>query len=182
MGTPGAKFHLTGLVYCDRCGYKMVLKRSPEYSYYGCRKSSTSCSNRACIRVEKIDAAVIEYIFKRSQQNLRELGTEAPQEPPELIDLRQQLEVIDQGLAKSAGEALKRARHDLLQEIEQWSVLIAVLNLETATAQEILSHPQARDLGFWYTRTYQEREVLYEKLLRKVLVRDGAVVAVELKI
>lgn len=182
MGAPGAKFYLTGLVYCDLCGYKMVLKRSTEYSYYGCRKSSTSCSNRTCTRVDRIDTAVIEQIFKRSQQILRELEPITAQEPAELIELRQQLAAIDQVLVINPGDTLKRARHELLQEIERVSTQMSVINLETATAQQIISHPQARDLGFWYTRTYQERELLYEKLLHKVLIRDGAVVAVELKI
>jgi DNA invertase Pin-like site-specific DNA recombinase len=183
VGTPGSKFYLTGLVVCDRCGHKMVLKRSLEYAYYGCRHSTTGCSNRKCLRVEKIDEVIIEHLFKRTQQLSQVLDlSNSLTEVSELVNLRQQLEVIEQALAQGTGEALKRARYELLQEIEQWTKQMQLLNLETATAQQIMAHPQARDLGFWHTRTYQEREVLYEKLLNKVLIRDGEVVTVDLRI
>lgn len=181
VGTPGSKFHLTGLVFCDRCGHKMVLKRSAEYRYYGCRNSSTGCAERKCIRVEKIDGAVVECFFQHAQQFAQESKAIPLQESAELTNLRQQLQVLDQALAQGMGDALKRARYELVQEIERLEGQSELFLLESATAQEIMNYPQARDLGFWHTRTYQERELLYEKLLNKILIRDGEVVAIELK-
>lgn len=182
VGTPGSKFHLTGLVFCDRCGHKMVLKRSAEYRYYGCRNSTTGCAERKCIRVEKIDEAVVECFFKQAQQFAQESQATTPPESVELTNLRQQLQVLDQALTQGVGDALKRARYELMQEIERLEVQSELFLLESATAQEIMNHPQASDLGFWHTRTYQERESLYEKILNKILVRGGEVVAIELKL
>ncbi|WP_019488045.1 hypothetical protein [Kamptonema formosum] len=51
-----------------------------------------------------------------------------------------------------------------------------------ATAQEIISHPQAKKLTFWYTLTQDERDILYEKLIERVKVDEGKVISVELKI
>ncbi|WP_416670426.1 recombinase family protein [Egbenema bharatensis] len=182
VGTPGSKFHLTGLVFCDRCGHKMVLKRSAEYRYYGCRNSSIGCAERKCIRVEKIDEAVVQCFFQYAKQLAQESKATSPQESAELVNLRQQLQVLDQALTQGMGDALKRARYELVQEIERLEVQSELFLLESATAHEIMNHPQARDLSFWHTRTYQERELLYEKLLNRILVRDGKVVAIEHKL
>jgi hypothetical protein len=51
-----------------------------------------------------------------------------------------------------------------------------------ATAKEIISHPQAKKLTFWYTLTQDERDILYEKLIERVKVDEGKVISVELKI
>ncbi|MEP0873505.1 recombinase family protein [Trichocoleus desertorum AS-A10] len=69
-----ATFYLTGLVFCQACTYKCILKRNPRYAYYGCRHSSTGCSNHKCVRIEKIDQAIITALVERitiTRQKLR---------------------------------------------------------------------------------------------------------------
>ena len=67
VGTPGSKFYLTGLVYCDECGHKCVLKRGPKLSYYGCRHSKAGCNNSKCVRLDKLDAAIIAKLFEKAR-------------------------------------------------------------------------------------------------------------------
>ncbi|WP_019488044.1 recombinase family protein [Kamptonema formosum] len=94
VATSGKTCYLTGLVICARCGYKCVLKRSAQYQYYGCRQSGTGCQNRSCIRLEKIDQAIISQLFLKatSLESAQEEQEVSFQCPPEVIKLKQQLE------------------------------------------------------------------------------------------
>jgi predicted RNA-binding protein with PIN domain len=78
--------------------------------------------------------------------------------------------------------ALQQARTELLKQIEEKSAPEGVESFVMTTAKEIISHPQAKKLTFWYTLTQDERDILYEKLIERVKVDEGKVISVELKI
>jgi DNA invertase Pin-like site-specific DNA recombinase len=184
QANPGKTCYLTGLVICDRCGYKCVLKRSPEYQYYGCRQSGIGCHNRSCIRLEKIDQAIISQLFLKatSLESAQEQQEISFQCPPEVIKLREQLEGVGKLLEITPTAALQQARTELLKQIEEKSAPEGVESFVMATAKEIISHPQSKKLTFWYTLTQDERDILYEKLIERVKVDEGKVISVELKI
>jgi hypothetical protein len=48
-------------------------------------------------------------------------------------------------------------------------------------AQQLLSHPAARKINFWYTLNQLERKIFYERLISRVLILGGEVTSVELK-
>jgi hypothetical protein len=184
IGTPGATFYLTGLVVCDRCGHKCVLKRSLDYQYYGCRNSTIGCSNRKCIRLEKIEEAIINQLFNRANEIVVATDElqDSPLEPAELILIKQQLEGLEQLLEINPTPRLKQAKYDLMKEIESLSTQTGQENFVQATAWQILSHPEARKKSFWYTLTLEERDIIYDKLVRKVAILDGEIVSVDLTI
>ncbi len=70
----------------------------------------------------------------------------------------------------------------LLKQLEQLTSQSNVLDFDQATALDILKYPQALDLSFWHSRTYNEREILYEKLIKQVTVADGEVVTIFLTV
>jgi len=184
QANPGKTCYLTGLVICDRCGYKCVLKSSPNSKYYGCRQSGISCQNRSCIRLEKIDQAIISQLFLRATSwvSVQEQQEVPFQCPPEVIKLREQLEGVKKLLEITPSAALQQARTELLKQIEEKSAPEGVESFVMTTAKEIISHPQAKKLTFWYTLTQDERDILYEKLIERVKVDEGKVISVELKI
>ncbi|WP_019486993.1 hypothetical protein [Kamptonema formosum] len=102
--------------------------------------------------------------------------------PPEVIKLKQQLEGVDELLKIAPSDLLQQARTKFLKQIEEKSAPEGVESFVMATAQEIISHPQAKKLTFWYTLTQDERDILYEKLIERVKVDEGKVISVELKI
>jgi len=181
---PGKACYLTGLVICDRCGYKCVLKAGAGYKYYGCRQSGISCHNRSCIRLEKIEQAIVSQLFLRatSWEPVQEQQEVSFQCPPEVIKLREQLEGLGKLLEIRPTATLQQARTDLLKQIEEKSAPEGVESFVMATAKEIISHPQAKKLTFWYTLTQDERDIVYEKLIERVKVDEGKVISVELKI
>ncbi|MDK3159867.1 recombinase family protein [Kamptonema cortianum] len=180
----GGTFYLTGLIYCDRCGHKCVLKRSPQYKYYGCRHSSVTCTNRGCVRLHKIDRAIIDAIFQTALflQQSKNPQLEFNNEPLELFQLKQDLLELEQHPSIETNLALKRAKYELVKQIESLSAQRQQLNFATATALEIIHHPQASKYPFWFTLTEAEREVVYEKLVRRVTILAKEVVSVELTV
>lgn len=184
QANPGKTCYLTGLVICNRCGYKCVLKSSPNSKYYGCRQSGISCQNRSCIRLEKIDQAIISQLFLKatSLESAQEQQEVPFQCPPEVIKLREQLEGVKKLLEITPTAALQQARTELLKQIEEKSAPKGVESFVMTTAKEIISHPQAKKLTFWYTLTQDERDIVYEKLIERVKVDEGKVISVELKI
>ncbi len=185
VGAPEATFYLTGLVICDRCGHKCVLKRSASYQYYGCRNSTIGCNNRKCIRIEKIDEAIINQLFLRANELLVATDElqEASLEPVELRLLKEQLKELEKILQMNpTTDIFKKTKYDLIKEIESRSSQVNGENFIQATARQILSHPEARKKNLWYTLTREERDVIYDKLIRKVAILDGVIVSVDLTI
>ncbi len=89
---------------------------------------------------------------------------------------------VDELLKIAPSDLLQQARTKFLKQIEEKSAPEGVESFVMATAQEIISHPQAKKLTFWYTLTQDERDILYEKLIERVKVDEGKVISVELKI
>ncbi|MBW4472632.1 MAG: recombinase family protein [Stenomitos rutilans HA7619-LM2] len=182
VGTPGATFYLTRLIHCDCCGHPMVLKHSPQYQYYGCRNTAAHCQNRGCVRTEKLDEAIIRRVIERS---LQVAGSPAAAripvlESPEVLALREQITETELLLQRRPTAALKQAYSDMQKELQEFTRNSEHLAFISASAEEILMSPYARNVAFWYSLIRQERELLYDRLVRRVMVRDGAVVSVAL--
>ncbi|MBW4548454.1 MAG: recombinase family protein [Symplocastrum torsivum CPER-KK1] len=184
IGTPGLAFYLTGLVVCDECGHKCVLKHSADYRYYGCRNSTIGCSNRKCIRTEKLDEAIIHQLFHLAH----ELSTRTNECKEDLLEaskltlLKQQLEGLDKLLEISPTPHLKQAKYGLIKEIEGQSLQVEQKKFVQETAQQMISRPEAKKKSFWYTLNLKEREIIYDKFVSKVSILNGEVVSVDLTI
>ena len=177
-------FYLTGLVYCESCGYKMVLKNSQVHSYYGCRHSGLGCNNRKNIRSEALDEAIIGHLFERANLNYSDASADvgAEQEDPEILKLRHQIQGIDDLISLGSNPSLQQTKHALEQELAEKLNPDRTLAFIQATAEHIICHPQARELAFWYTLSKSERTVIYDKLVSHVTVSAGKVISVTLKI
>jgi len=185
IGAPEATFYLTGLVVCDRCGHKCVLKRSPDYQYYGCRNSTIGCNNRKCIRLEKIDEAIINQLVNRANEIVVATDElqEASFEPAELTILKEQLKELEKIIQMNpTTDIFKKTKYDLIKEIESRSSQASGENFVQATAMQIIRRPESRKKIFWYTLKLEERDIIYDKLIRKVAILDGEVVSVDLMI
>jgi hypothetical protein len=184
VGTPEKTFYLTGLVVCERCGHKCVLKRSADYQYYGCRNSTIGCNNRKCIRTQKIDEVIIHQLFNRANEIVLAPDglQEAALESSELSILKQQLQELEKILEMNPTHIFKKTQYELKKEIELQSSQTNNSNFVQATAMELIRRPEARKKTFWYTLTLEERDILYDKLIRKIAILDGEVVSVELTI
>ncbi len=179
-------FYLTGLIFCEACGYKCVLKRlcSRNLAYYGCRHSSAGCDNRKCVRIEKIEQAIIRELFVRV--NRFESESSKPQDDsflsPKLQELEEQLSGLDRVPGIESNPLLKQARKDISQQIEELLNQYQQRIPLDGTTQQIISHPKAKNLNYWNTLTQQEREIFYSKLVEMVVIFQREIVSISLKV
>ena len=183
VGTPGSKFYLTGLVFCGECGHKCVLKRGPKLSYYGCRHSKAGCDNSKCVRLDKLDTAIIAKLFEKAHSIESQPSVEQVLfESPKLIKLKEQLAGLEKLLEIQDDDSIKRAKYDLIQQIESLTSSSSQENFANATAKEILAYPYGKHLGFWYVLSITEREIIYEKLIERINILHGEIVSIELSV
>ncbi|MBD2124757.1 recombinase zinc beta ribbon domain-containing protein [Trichocoleus sp. FACHB-262] len=174
----GANFALTGLVFCGQCGYKCVLKRTAEHSYYGCRHSGGGCSNRKCVRLEKIDQAIVNALFTRALSTGQEPenSLQEQSQPAGLTTLEKILADLENVPGYASIPSLRATKDELTAKIERTKALAKQELTLDGTAEYIISHPTAKNINFWRTRTKEDREVIYRKLVNRVTILGGEVI------
>lgn len=180
FGNQDRVFYLTGLVYCGHCQCKCVLKSGPRQKYYGCRYASTGCSNRKGVRLERIEEAIIQKIVETaaSPEGNKWHQRELEKREARIVELQQSLEQMN---VLKENEYIREARSSIQQEIDELVQQKDVPITVDSTAIAIMSHPQSRNINFWYTLTQEEREIVSLKLLERVVVRGSTDIEVELK-
>ncbi|MEM8640640.1 MAG: recombinase zinc beta ribbon domain-containing protein [Cyanobacteria bacterium P01_G01_bin.54] len=166
----GEKFYLTGLTVCDVCGSRAVLKRNQQYVYYGCRHSGVSCDNRGCIQVSVLEQAVVGRLHQRAlaiREGDATVSAVVGQQQSELASLQQQREQLTSLVAQypESNGALKQTLRDLEQQIQALEQRSQLDMLRDSTAEELIRLPEAGDLGFWFSLSLAERELIYPKLV-----------------
>jgi len=176
----GTTFYLTGLVFCGHCQTKCVLKSSPQAKYYGCRHSSTGCSNHTCVRLDRIDQASIDRIVETANAPDQELARRqvATQRVTQIVELQHSLAQLGRLQSNSH---VQLARQSIEQEIDKLVHFQDTQLTTDSTAIKIINHPQARNINFWYTLTQEEREIVYLKLVDRVVLLGREAIQVELK-
>jgi len=174
FGQVDATFYLTGHIFCQKCKSKCGLKRGGGYAYYGCQHSATVCLNRKVVRIAKIEQAIISQLAQRARE-IHQLPKEA-MKSAKLIELETQYKSLDKIIGSDFHSALKDAKAKLLQEIEGERSKINDI------ATQMLCHPSARKINFWYNLLHEEREIFYDQLLERVVINDGEVTEVALKV
>lgn len=174
FGQVDAKFYLTGHIFCEKCRAKCNLKQNRDYAYYGCPHSATVCDNRKNVRLFKIEQAIIAQLVLRSQQVSESPSNTTKSE--KLVELERQYFELDQIAGSDFNPALKEAKEKLLKAIE------AEATQTQDIAQQILRHPMATKINFWYTLTQKDREIFYDLLLARVVIGEGEVTSVLLKV
>ena len=177
-----AIFYLTGLVFCEHCKYRGILKRNSTHAYYGCRHSSTGCSNRKCVRIEKIDQAIVTALVERIVEVQRQPGIDANPtlETTQLLKKKNKLKGLEAIEDGDSDPEIRRLVTKLRLEIAREMKQLEQIPCLNETVQKIIHHDQVRNSQFWHSLTTEDRKVIYHKLVRKVLIADGEVVSVHL--
>lgn len=174
FGQLDATFYLSGHIFCQTCKSRCGLKRGSGYAYYGCQHSATVCPNRKVVRLIKIEQAIINKLVQRAGE-IHRLPKEA-MKSSKLIELEKQYQSLDQIPGSDFTPVLKEAKEKLLKEIEIERTQVNDI------ATQMLSHPSAMKINFWYSLTQEEREIFYNQLLQRVVILDAEVTEVLLKV
>jgi site-specific DNA recombinase len=184
VGVTTKTFYLSGLVFCGQCGGKCMLRRNAGYGYYACRHANLGCDNVKGTRIEKIDQAIINALFGRAI----DLSQTAQFQPDlflqsnKLQEMKEQLAHLEQIPKIEDNRLLSNAKSELIKSIENETKRLETNISLDETEQQIINHPMARNLSFWYSLTEEEREVIYYKLVERVSILSKEVLAVSLHV
>ena len=187
-GTRNDPHPLTGLLFCLECGRAMRVggtkkgKGNRRIVYYQCRGwVERACTARTMIKESDVEEPIISALTQKAVE-LAEL-TDCPQppdqvEPPELQQLKAQLVGLEQLGTNPAFEA---AKCDLKRQIA---------NFHHSMSQQAEVENQNRELLlnvfrnrlYWETLLDFEKRTLYHSLVERVVIRNGKVAEVRLKV
>lgn len=198
QGAKGMLNHfLSGLIYCDRCGSNCWINsgkrgKTPGYNYYyRCPKHNTGAcpgsilstkkgrDRRTGIRVEILEEAIVTALIQRADAIANIAATPSKQvDPPELVELKSQLAGL---LTLGRNTAISNAIAALKQQILEFEQNNRI-NYELRTTNYELLIQTFSDPIYFKSLPEQDKRRLFHGLVEKVLIKDGAVVDVVLKV
>ncbi|MBN3961818.1 fdxN element excision recombinase XisF [Nostoc sp. NMS8] len=199
-GSTALKYPCSGLVFCAECrascyslsganNYHKAKKLGipPDMNYYFQCKNwrLRSCKNKKVIRMEIIEAAVVDSLTKKAAQiaAIAQTVTKPAIEPesPEIQKLRSQLFQLQQVNAIAPNDAIKTAIAQIESQITQLRYSLSK-SQEINTASHELLLWAFSDTELWMNASNDDKKRVYRELIEAVVVQDGQVVEVRLKI
>lgn len=177
---------LTGLVYCGECGRSHRIMGSlqrdkvTKFYYYQCQNYALrACGQKTTIRDIRVEEAAIAQLVQRAETiaQLAELPAQLV-EPVELRELRGQLSTLEN---MAANPAIAQAILEIRGQINKMQYGLTVgVKIDTelkSVLVETFANP-----SFFETLPDSDKKTIYRALIDRIVVKDGAVVSVELKI
>jgi len=192
-GSTALRYPLSGLVFCGACRsscYSLTGQKNyhrakrlgipPELNYYFQCKNwrLRACQQKTLIRMEVAEAAVIEALIARTEA----IATVAEQpsnavDPPELQALKAELTYYQQAPGNRAAAIVV----DLQQQIDQFNRQKQTVSQQHSENRELLLKVFG-DRSYWKTLLEEEKLEIYRALVDRVVIRDGQVERVDLKV
>lgn len=186
-GTQAQRFPLSGLVFCAECraacyscASRIGTSKTEFHYYFQCKNAQTrSCNNRKLVRQEKCEAAAIASLTQRASQiaDIAELPLERV-EPVELRELRGQLAVLEN---LGYNPAIATAKEQLRAQISNLEYGLTVgANIDTKLRDALID--TFGNPVYFSSLPLDEKKAIYRALIDRIVVKDGGVVSVTLKV
>ncbi len=192
-GTTAQKYPLSGLVFCGECrsacysltgqnNYQRAKRLGipPEMNYYfQCKNWRTrGCSQKAAARMERVEAAVIDALLARSEAIATIAATPDQEiESPELQALRTELAYYQAAPGDRAAAIVAELENQIMA-LKQQGIQATK---DQQQSQELLIACFS-DRVYWKTLSDEEKRDIYRALVSRVVIREGTVERVELKV
>lgn len=175
---------LSGLIFCAECmSTCFSVAGGPRdgkprgYSYYQCSSARyRSCSQVKYLRAETIEEELIEKLCERAVQIAEYAGEDVTQKTtPEIEKLKSQLLVLE---TMAFDPDIEEAKQKLRSRLEKETNTVSSRNASDNSKIEMLAC--FADTLYWKTLSDSEKLVIYHSLCRRIIVRDKAVISIEL--
>lgn len=193
-GSTALKYPCSGLVFCAECrstcyslsgnnNYHKAKKLGvePERNYYFQCKNwrLRACTNKSMIRMEVVEHAVVDALTKRADTiaAIAQLPSTNP-DSPELQQL--QLQLLSLKSIPGNNPAIQSAISQLESQITQLRYSLSQNQLDSISRELLLSAFANPDC--WTNADVNDKKRVYRELVDKILVKDGKVIEVRLKI
>ena len=185
-GATALKYPLSGLIFCAECRgscYSMKGSRGksqPGYNYYfQCKNWRTrSCSQKAVVRMDKTEEAVIDALIQRTEA-IHALASQPAEnvDSPEAKALRAELAFYE----SAPGHRAEAIKIELRQQIQAFQQNLQHQDARLSENRDLLLQVFS-DRTYWTTLLDEEKRQIYRALVEKVIVRDGGVEQIVLKV
>jgi DNA invertase Pin-like site-specific DNA recombinase len=170
---------LRGIVKCAGCGWKMTIVESRGHKYFYCNK--IGCPNRKTVGVKTVESIVQGLLTDRAEE-LAGLATQPLDEieSTEVLTLKSQLNQLLELREKSGLMSLDASIQELQNRIAELQGAEQQTLHNQAQVEEIIAaikHPL-----FWLGLTDEERRLTYLDLVESIVVLDGEIMEVRLRI
>jgi site-specific DNA recombinase len=177
---------LSGLVYCGECGRSHRITGSlqrdqvTKFYYYQCQNyGMRSCSQKKTIRDVAVEREAIAKLITAAEQiaNIAEFPVSEP-ESPEIRELRAQLATLE---TMAANPVIAGA-------ISQIKVQISNLEHDHGSSGKVDTELRSvlvetfQNPSFFATLPDEDKKAIYRALIDRIVVKDGEVVGIELKV
>jgi DNA invertase Pin-like site-specific DNA recombinase len=185
-GSGATTFSMTGIIACADCGRTMkceglkITKNGNQLVYYQCKNyKEKACSNKRMVRLDCVEQHVIEAIAQRAAA-IAEYASTPPEyvEPPELQQLRSQLAGLE---ALGHNSAIEAAKAEMQSQIQALVVKLQQQQVVDGSLRQMLLDTFSDPL-YWEGLLDDRKREIYRALVKRVTIRDGAVVEVELRV
>lgn len=184
---------LSGLVFCGECGVSCDLMSKPsggkkvEFHRIRCfycrtrskKPAGKSCTQRSTYKLERIENEAIASLTKRAEQiaNIAEI----PLERFESLELRELRSSLIQLEALTYNPAIAQAKEQIKAQISNLEYGLTVGKQVDSELRSVLVET-FQNPSFFATLPDGDKKTIYRALIDRVVVKDGEVVGVELKI
>jgi len=177
---------LSGLVYCGECGRShritgsLQRDRVTKFYYYQCQNyGMRACTQRRTIRDIAVERSAIAALTQRAENiaNIAELPAQLV-EPVELRELRAQLATLE---TMSPNPAIAQAILEIRGQINKMQYGLTVGAKVDSELRSVLVET-FQNPSFFATLPDADKKAIYRALIDRIVVKDGEVVGVELKI
>jgi site-specific DNA recombinase len=174
---------LSGLVYCGECrGYcpSMPYKHrseDPLHNYHYCKaRALQACSQKRSVKGYAIEAAIVEALISRGETLSAIANEPAVQETSELQVLRAELAYYQDAPGHRAAEIVADIQQQIVT-VQQQQAITGASRDQQGLLLQVFEDPL-----YWKTLPNEEKKQIYQALVERVVVRNGRVERVELKV
>lgn len=178
---------LSGLIFCGECRGKcrvinFRLRNDPntkKYSYQCQNYHLKACTQQKSVRVERIEGDFVAALVARAEAiaDISQIPEDAV-EPPDLLELRGQLATLS---SLAYNPAIEQAKKELQAQILAMEHACRMRSTSTEISREMaLKH--CSDPNFWLTLLPEDKRLVARNLVERVILQNGRVEQVILKI
>jgi hypothetical protein len=191
FGSTALKYPLSGLIFCGECrsacysltgasnyhkAKRLGIKSERNY-YFQCKNwRMRACNQKKVIRMEKVEAAVIETL----NQKARDLNTIAEtsreeMDPPEIQALKMELMYYENAPGNLAGPIISALKQKIFAYYQEMQLSSLVSEKQRQLLTNVFTDPL-----YWETLEDTEKRNIFRTLVDRVVVKDAEVIRVEL--
>lgn len=184
---------LSGLIFCGGCGHTVDILSKPSggkkiplryirYTYCRVRAKKITrltCDQKSTLKFDYVEQAVIEALTQKACAIANKVDAPTPvQETLEVKELRSQLAGLD---SLGYNSAIEDAKMNLRIQIKNLTHKFQSGTIELNSNRELLLSV-FQDAGFWHQLDNVKRQRVYRQLVDRVVVRNGDIDSVILKV